>query len=193
MSVLSAYLIGINALGFLVALIACKRATEESHAVSDVLLSVMSILGGTVGIALALLAFYRKAEKATMMPRVCVACMIVIQAVVVLVMRGHIAQHITLNFFEFVSGKPILLIYLILVDLLTIIAFAVDKHAALKSNRRVKIVTLLVLAYCGGTVGALLGMYLFRHKTNKNYFYLGIPLMLIMQVIVLWYAMNWAW
>ncbi|ERH31911.1 hypothetical protein HMPREF9244_00350 [Alloscardovia omnicolens F0580] len=56
-----------------------------------------------------------------------------------------------------------------------------------------KIVTLLGLAYFGGALGALLGMYIFRHKTQKNYFYIGVPLMLIMQLVILWYAMNWAW
>lgn len=56
-----------------------------------------------------------------------------------------------------------------------------------------KIVTLLGLAYFGGALGALLGMYVFQHKTQKNYFYIGVPLMLIMQLAILWYAMNWAW
>ena len=60
-----------------------------------------------------------------------------------------------------------------------------------KSNRqRVRIVTLLGLAFIGGSVGALIGMYGFHHKTKKAYFTVGVPLILLMQVVVLFYVMN---
>ena len=49
------------------------------------------------------------------------------------------------------------------------------------------------LAFIGGSVGALLAMYLLRHKTKKDYFTVGVPLIMIMQVVVLFYAMNAGW
>ena len=49
---------------------------------------------------------------------------------------------------------------------------------------------LLGLAFIGGSVGALIGMYGFHHKTKKAYFTVGVPLILLMQVVVLFYVMN---
>ena len=60
----------------------------------------------------------------------------------------------------------------------------------MKGKNRIRIVTLLGSAFIGGSVGSLAGMYLFRHKTDKNYFYIGVPLMVVMQVFVLFYLSN---
>ena len=84
----------------------------------------------------------------------------------------------------------ILLIYLAVVNILTIIVFGVDKMNAKSNRQRVRIVTLLGLAFIGGSVGALIGMYVFHHKTKKAYFTVGVPLILLMQVVVLFYVMN---
>ena len=46
------------------------------------------------------------------------------------------------------------------------------------------------VAFIGGSVGALIGMYGFHHKTKKAYFTVGVPLILLMQVVVLFYVMN---
>ena len=53
-----------------------------------------------------------------------------------------------------------------------------------------RIVTLLSLAFFGGSIGALGAMYLFHHKTHKDYFSVGVPLIMIMQAVVLFYMMN---
>jgi uncharacterized membrane protein YsdA (DUF1294 family) len=52
----------------------------------------------------------------------------------------------------------------------TFMVYGIDKLAAIRSNRRVPEPALLLLALVGGTVGALLGMALFRHKTVKGSF-----------------------
>ena len=49
---------------------------------------------------------------------------------------------------------------------------------------------MLLLAFLGGTVGALLAMYVFRHKTNKDYFAVGVPMILVTHLVLLFYAMN---
>ena len=50
-----------------------------------------------------------------------------------------------------------------------------DKVNAAEHRSRIRIVTLLGLAFVGGSVGSLLAMYLLRHKTSKNYFTFGVP------------------
>ena len=59
----------------------------------------------------------------------------------------------------------------------------VDKWKAKKNRWRVRESTLLLIAALGGSVGSLLGMYLFRHKTLHLKFTLGIPLILAGQCI----------
>ena len=73
------------------------------------------------------------------------------------------------------------------------LAFAIDKFAAIEHRSRIRIVTLLGLSFLGGSFGGLLAMYLLRHKTKKDYFTIGIPLIIIMQIIVLFYIMNIPW
>ncbi|MDY4066766.1 DUF1294 domain-containing protein, partial [Bullifex sp.] len=81
-------------------------------------------------------------------------------------------------------------VYLTLINIITFLFYLKDKKAAEKGKDRVKIVTLLGLAFFGGSIGALVGMYTLRHKTNKNYFTIGVPLMVIMQFFVLFYLSN---
>lgn len=71
--------------------------------------------------------------------------------------------------------------------------FAVNKVNAAEHRSRIRIKTLLGLVFIGGSMGALLAMYLLRHKTRKAYFTVGVPLIMIMQVVVLFYAMNAGW
>ena len=91
---------------------------------------------------------------------------------------------------DYLMKHRILLIYLAVVNILTIIVFGVDKMNAKSNRQRVRIVTLLGLAFIGGSVGALIGMYGFHHKTKKAYFTVGVPLILLMQVVILFYVMN---
>lgn len=159
----------------------------------DVVLTIASLLGGALGIVLAILIFDRKAEKGNMMSRVFVSCILVIQIILFLVIRGHYANHITLAFWTFFDQHKILVAYLVIINFITFAAFAVDKIAAIERKSRIKIVTLLALSFFGGSIGGLIAMYLLRHKTKKDYFTVGIPLIMIMQVVLLFYAMNANW
>ena len=76
----------------------------------------------------------------------------------------------------------ILLAYLALVNLLTFILYGVDKRKAQKGAWRVPEKTLLLLPLLGGSVGGILGMQTFRHKTKHWYFKWGIPAILLLQI-----------
>lgn len=148
------------------------------------------LLGGSAGILLMIILFDRKAVKENMMSRVFTLCMLVIQAILLLIVKGYHGDQIHIDFWDYLMQHRILLIYLAVVNILTIIVFGVDKMNAKSNRQRVRIVTLLGLAFIGGSVGALIGMYGFHHKTKKAYFTVGVPLILLMQVVVLLYVMN---
>ena len=148
------------------------------------------LLGGSAGILLMIILFDRKAVKENIMSRVFTLCMLVIQAILLLIVKGYHGDQIHIDFWDYLMQHRILLIYLAVVNILTIIVFGVDKMNAKSNRQRVRIVTLLGLAFIGGSVGALIGMYGFHHKTKKAYFTVGVPLILLMQVVVLFYVMN---
>ena len=187
------YLLIINILAFIIAAINSKIPSKKPNGRSDIIVAIASIAGGSIGALISLLIFDRKAEKGNMMSRVFVSCILVIQIVLFLVLRGHYADHLTLAFWTFFDRHKILVAYLVIINFVTFAAFAVDKIAAIERKSRIRIVTLLALSFFGGSVGGLIAMYLLRHKTRKDYFTVGIPLIMIMQVVLLFYAMNAAW
>lgn len=78
-----------------------------------------------------------------------------------------------------------LVIYLLLTNIVTFFVYGIDKRKAEKNRFRIKEATLFTLAFIGGSIGALLGMYTFRHKTKKWYFKFGVPLILLLQAVFL--------
>ena len=73
-------------------------------------------------------------------------------------------------------------IYLICVNLFGLISFFIDKQKAKRQSWRTPEATLFTIAIFGGSIGCLLGMYLFHHKTKKPAFYIGIPAILVIQI-----------
>ncbi len=81
----------------------------------------------------------------------------------------------------------IIIIYLIVINIITFIVFAIDKHLAKMGSRRIREITLLELSLVGGSLGGLIAMYAVRHKTKKLKFVITVPVMLIAQVTLLVY------
>lgn len=83
----------------------------------------------------------------------------------------------------------ILLAYLIIINAAAFILMLADKIKAKRGSWRIPEATLMGIAALGGSVGALAGMYTFRHKTKHIKFTLGIPLILAAQAaVVIWLA-----
>lgn len=72
--------------------------------------------------------------------------------------------------------------YLMAVNLVTLAVYGIDKARARRDKWRVQEKTLFLLPLLGGSVGAQLGMWLFRHKTRHWYFVCGIPAILLGQL-----------
>jgi uncharacterized membrane protein YsdA (DUF1294 family) len=70
-------------------------------------------------------------------------------------------------------------------SVLAFILYGVDKRRAIKRRWRIKEATLLFVGFFGGSVGALLAMLLFRHKTLHKAFLITVPVFLLLWMIVL--------
>ena len=79
-----------------------------------------------------------------------------------------------------------MVIYLIVMNAAAFLVMLADKNRAKKKLWRVPEAALFTLALLGGSLGIWAGMYLARHKTRHGKFVLGIPLILIMQIVLLY-------
>ncbi|MCD8049313.1 MAG: DUF1294 domain-containing protein [Clostridia bacterium] len=189
MGILGYYLIIINVVGFVLLAVNSRvrsRAAEK-------LIMLAALLGGSFGVLVSVFIFDRKANKDNMLLRVFTVCVLVIQIVISLILQGFHGEKINLAFWEFFVEHKIFSGYLAAINAATFAAFGLDKMAAVGKRSRIKIVTLLGLCFVGGSLGGICAMHLFHHKTNKNrnnFFTVGVPLMLVMQIVVIFYLMN---
>ena len=85
------------------------------------------------------------------------------------------------------SFTRIVFIYLVIINLIAFLLMAMDKSRARKHQWRIPEKTLFLSAILGGSIGAIAGMYTFHHKTRHWYFVIGMPAILILQVVlVVW-------
>ena len=78
----------------------------------------------------------------------------------------------------------IIISYFIIISLVTFFLFAEDKRRAKKKKWRIPEKVLFVLAAIGGSVGAIAGMWIFRHKTKHWYFKFGMPIIILLQAVL---------
>lgn len=184
------YLIIINVLSFLLCVINLLLKKIFKLVKTDKLIYMLTMAGGSIGIFLFILFFDRKSVKENMMSRVFLICVMIMQIIILLFMNGVQKEHLTFDFVSFYLENKIFIAYSVLINIVTFIVYAIDKINAIKGKSRIRIVTLLGLAFIGGSVGAWIGMYTLRHKTRVDYFTVGIPLIMIMQVMVMFFVMN---
>jgi uncharacterized membrane protein YsdA (DUF1294 family) len=78
----------------------------------------------------------------------------------------------------------LLYLYLIIVNAVGLILMLVDKQKARKNQWRIREATLFLVAAIGGSIGTYAGMQLFRHKTKHPSFTIGIPVIIIIQILI---------
>ena len=96
-----------------------------------------------------------------------------------------------------------LLYYLIVINIVTFLVYGIDKwrstsgrllptgrKKAKKGSWRISEATLLILAVIGGSIGALLGMKIWHHKTMHKKFKYGLPLILLAQIALIYFICN---
>ena len=74
--------------------------------------------------------------------------------------------------------------YLIIINIFTLIVYGLDKGRARSKKWRISEKTLLLLSLAGGSAGALAAMLLFRHKTRKLKFVVGVQVMFVIHCVI---------
>lgn len=80
-----------------------------------------------------------------------------------------------------------IVIYLCIVNFIGFISMWIDKRRAVNNQWRIPEVNLFLYALIGGSLGCILGMHIFHHKTRHWYFLYGMPAILIIQVALILY------
>lgn len=84
----------------------------------------------------------------------------------------------------------LLLVYLLIINAVGFLLMLADKRKARKNRWRIPEATLMTVAAVGGSLGCMIGMRLFRHKTRHPKFFIGLPVILAVQVIALFLAWD---
>lgn len=184
------YLIAINIIGFVMYRILISVCSRKADKKPDIAALVLSFLGGSPGVLLSVILSGKKAEKENMMSRVIIYCLLVLQIIIYLITKGYYTDSITFDLYSFLARHKAFVLYLLIINIIAFSAFAIDKYNAVKKKFRIKISILLGLAFAGGSAGSLIAMYLLRHKTQKKYFSVGVPLIIITQIAVVFYIIN---
>ncbi|MFT6637860.1 MAG: uncharacterized membrane protein YsdA (DUF1294 family) [Flavobacterium sp.] len=83
-----------------------------------------------------------------------------------------------------------ILIYLLIINSITFFVFGYDKWLSGLNKRRVPERSLFILVFLGGTIGGLGAMNAFRHKTSKTFFIVVVYGILILQLGLLYFGMD---
>ena len=78
-------------------------------------------------------------------------------------------------------------IYILIINLIGFFSMGLDKFKAKRGAYRISEKALFIIALIGGSIGSIVGMYKFHHKTKKNAFVFGMPMILIGQIVVIFY------
>lgn len=86
--------------------------------------------------------------------------------------------------------NKIVIIYLIVMNVVGFSSMGVDKKRARNNEWRIKEKTLFLIAIIGGSLGSVLGMKVFHHKTKHKAFVIGMPIILLLQILLLIFLFN---
>ena len=78
------------------------------------------------------------------------------------------------------------ILYIIVINIIGFVTMHVDKQLSIKKKRRISEKTLFTLALLLGSIGCILGMYTFRHKTKHMSFVIGMPIILVFNIICIY-------
>lgn len=76
------------------------------------------------------------------------------------------------------------MLYFMIINLVGFVMMCVEKQLAIHHKNRISEKILFLIAIIGGSIGSILGMYAFRHKTKHLSFVIGMPVILIIQLVV---------
>lgn len=81
-----------------------------------------------------------------------------------------------------------IILFFIIMSIVTFIMYFIDKRKAVKKRWRIPEATLLTVSFLGGSFGAFLAMKTFRHKTQHAKFYITVPVMMVLHIALIGFA-----
>lgn len=166
--------------------IVCHNQDENTGLMNGGVMTLFAVAGGAAGMFLALCLFtkFRMNKHNIAWWFSAIVCLIV-WTLIVLVWSGAIALNL-----DCLGGfnVPVLTgigVYLLVMSVVTLCAFGADKRSAEMHGRRIPEAALLGLSLAGGTIGGIVGMQMFRHKTRKWYFRAGLPAFVALHIALL--------
>ena len=90
---------------------------------------------------------------------------------------------------EIVITPQMIILYVLIINLIGFFIMGIDKFKAKKGFWRTPEKTIFTITLLGGGIGTVTGMYLFRHKTKKMKFTIGLPTILISEIVLIVYFM----
>ncbi|MDO4492715.1 MAG: DUF1294 domain-containing protein [Clostridia bacterium] len=178
-------ILAVNVVAFCV----CRFLLHDG-AVAQTLMRFFALVGGAPGVLLAVWKQERSNIKEIAMTRVFVICVGLIELIAMLFWFGLKDKQLTFDMIGFFIRYPLIPLWILVANIATFVLYWDDKRRAGKNGERHSIVKLLGFAAAGGSIGALAGMYVFRHKTQKDYFTVGVPMILLTQALFLFWLMN---
>ncbi|MEG2017706.1 MAG: DUF1294 domain-containing protein [Clostridium sp.] len=82
------------------------------------------------------------------------------------------------------------IIYLLIINITAFFAMLIDKRRAIRHQWRISEKALISISIAGGSIGMLFGMKAFRHKTKHKKFTLGVPLIIVLQILFLGFLLK---
>ena len=222
-NILCRYLICINIFSFFLFAFDLARHTKTGKTVKPVwLFMFVTIVGGALGVNLYFLVFFPRLKRNNAKYNVYhdakdyysywrIFAFVMLLLDVFLLMMARDVGILSLPYFEFPKFLTLpfslitqklsslnlqhkwLPVWLVIINAVTFITYGIDKKKAISGEYRIPEKRLYFLAIIGGSIGALLAMRVFHHKTQKQSFNSGIPLCLLLNVISIIYIIHRGW
>ncbi len=176
--VLPAYILAVSLVAFAIMLCDLGRDRKGKDPLPWPLWAVASAAGGAFGTLAAFLVTRTHIAKATVARFFCGLAFSILWALILLLASSTVSFTADAFFASLPRDHTPLAIYLLAASLAAFALFAIDKHQAVHAGSRIPEAVLLGAGLAGGAPGALLGMHLFHHKTQRPYFRWGLWLFL---------------
>lgn len=187
--VLPAYILAVSLVAFAIMLCDLGRDRKGIDPLPWPLWAVASAAGGAFGTLAAFLVTRTHIAKATVARFFCGLAFSILWALILLLASGTISFTADAFIASLSRDHTPLAIYLLAANLAGFALFAIDKRQAVHAGSRIPEAVLLGVGLAGGAPGALVGMHLFHHKTQRPYFRWGLWLFLAIDALLIVFLM----
>lgn len=182
--VLPAYVCAISLFAFAIMLVDLRRDRRGKDPLPWPLWTVASAAGGAFGTLLAFLVTRTHIAKATVARFFCGLAFSILWTLILILASGAVPFTADAFFASLARDHTPLAVYLAIANLADFALFGIDKRQAEHAGSRIPEAVLLGVGLAGGAPGALLGMHLFHHKTQRPYFRWGLWLFLAIDALL---------